>query len=74
MPKRFLNSNKKVSISQVNLKLFFEFYREYICPFNYNYLLEDNKKIIIKFEENAFPHLLGLHKFDSLKRKNLDID
>lgn len=67
MPERFLNRTKKVSISQIDLKLFFKFYEEYICSYTYNYILEDNTEIIVKFEKDNFPHILGLHKFRSIR-------
>ena len=67
MAERFLNRRKKVSISQIDLKLFFEFYKKYICQYLYNYTLEDDSKIIVRFEEDNFSHLLGLHKFKSIK-------
>ena len=64
---RFLEQNKKVSVSQIDLKLFFEFYKEYICKNIYSYILEDNSEIVVKFEENNFSHLLGLHKFKNIR-------
>lgn len=67
MAERFLNRRKKVSISQIDLKLFFEFYKKYICQYLYSYTLEDNKEIVVRFEEDNFSHLLGLHKFKSIK-------
>ena len=67
MAERFLNRRKKVSISQIDLKLFFEFYKKYICQYSYSYTLEDNKEIVVRFEEDNFSHLLGLHKFKSIK-------
>ena len=67
MAERFLNRRKKVSISQIDLKLFFEFYKKYICQYLYSYTLEDNKEIVVRFEEDNFSYVLGLHKFKSIK-------
>lgn len=63
MPEQFLNTTKKVSKNKIDLKLFYSFYRDYICPYRYIYTLETGEIIEIKFEKNNFPHLLGLHKF-----------
>lgn len=63
MPEQFLNTTKKVSRNKIDLKLFYSFYRDYICPYRYTYILETGEIIEIKFEKNNFPHLLGLHKF-----------
>ncbi|MGL4865107.1 MAG: PBECR4 domain-containing protein [Cetobacterium sp.] len=63
MPEQFLNTTKKVSKNKIDLKLFYSFYRDYICPYRYTYTLETGEIIEIKFEKNNFPHLLGLHKF-----------
>ena len=67
MAERFLGRKKKISVSQIDLKLFFEFYKKYICQYLYSYTLEDNKEIVVRFEEDNFSHLLGLHKFKSIK-------
>ena len=64
---KFLNKTQKVSLSQVDFKEYFEFYRDFICPYSYKYTLENNTEIIIKFHEEYFAHLLGLHKFQTLK-------
>lgn len=69
MPERFLNSTKRLSISRINLKLFLEFYKEYICKYFFKYTLENNTNIIISFEEENFPHLIGLHKIKRIKDK-----
>ena len=63
MPEQFLNTTKKISKNKIDLKLFYSFYRDYICPYRYTYTLETGEIIEIKFEKNNFPHLLGLHKF-----------
>ena len=67
MPNRFLEQNKKISVSQIDLKLFLNFYEKYICKNIYTYILEDDTEIVVKFEENNFSHLLGLHKFKFIK-------
>lgn len=64
---KFLNKTQKVSLSQIDFKEYFEFYRNFICPYSYKYTLENNTEIIIKFHEEYFAHLLGLHKFQTLK-------
>ena len=64
---KFLNKTQKVSLSQIDFKEYFEFYRDFICPYSYEYTLENNTEIIIKFHEEYFAHLLGLHKFQTLK-------
>lgn len=66
MEHKFVGRNKKISLSQVDLKLFFEFYRDCICPYSYNYLLENGIEIELKFHEEYFSHLLGLHKFKNI--------
>lgn len=38
-----------------------------IDTYTYLYILEDNTEIEIKFHEEYFPHLLGLHKLTTLK-------
>lgn len=68
MEHKFLDKTKKLSLSQVNFKEYFEFYRDFICPYLYSYILEDNSKIEIKFHEEYFPHLLGLHKFKTFEK------
>ena len=64
---KFLNKTQKVSLSQIDFKEYFEFYRDFICPYSYKYTLENNTEIIIKFHEEYFAHLLGFHKFQTLK-------
>lgn len=71
MPKRFLGTTKKTSLSRVNLKLFLQFYKEYICKYFFKYALKDNTNIIISFEEENFPHLIGLHKIKRIKKYKL---
>lgn len=68
MEHKFLNRTKKLSLSQVNFKEFFEFYRDFICPYLYKYTLEDNTEIEISFSEENFGHLLGLHKLETFKK------
>ena len=54
MAERFLGRKKKISVSQIDLKLFFEFYKKYICQYLHSYTLEDNKEIVVRFEEETF--------------------
>lgn len=68
MKHKFLNRTKKLSLSQVDFKEFFEFYRDFICPYLYKYTLEDNTEIEISFSEENFGHLLGLHKLETFKK------
>lgn len=68
MPGRFLETTKKTAISRINLKLFLEFYKEYICKYLFKYTLEDNTNITISFEEENFSHLIGLHKFEKINK------
>ena len=68
MKHKFLNRTKKLSLSQVNFKEYFEFYRDFICPYLYKYTLEDNTEIEISFSEENFGHLLGLHKLETFKK------
>lgn len=67
MEHKFINKTKKVSLSQVDFKEYFEFYKNFIWPFLYNYTLEDGTEIDIKFYDEYFAHLLGLYKFQTLK-------
>lgn len=68
MEHKLLNRTKKLSLSQVDFKEYFEFYRDFICPYLYKYTLEDNSEIEIRFHEEHFSHLLGLHKFKTFKK------
>lgn len=68
MEHRFIGRTKKIVLSQVDFKEYFEFYRDFICPYRYLYTLEDNTKIEIKFHEEYFSHLLGLHYFKSINK------
>ena len=68
MEHKFLNRTKKISLSQVDFKEFFEFYRDFICPYSYIYTLENNDVIEISFAEENFGHLLGLHKLKTFKK------
>lgn len=49
MEHKFLGRTKKLSLSQVNFKEYFEFYRDFICPYLYKYTLEDGTEIDIRF-------------------------
>ena len=62
MVEKYMERNKKISISQVDILEFFNFYKE-IAKYQYLYTLENNLKIKLAFNESNFPHLLGLHKF-----------
>ena len=64
----FKETNKKISFSKVNLKEFFEFYREEICKYNFKYVLEDDTELVIDFKERNFSHIIGLHKFEKMKK------
>ena len=64
----FKETNKKISLSKVNLKEFFEFYREEICKYNFKYVLEDDTELVIEFKERNFAHIIGLHKFERVKK------
>lgn len=68
MEHKFLGRTKKLSLSQVNFKEYFEFYRDFICPYLYKYTLEDGTEIDIRFHEEHFAHLLGLHKLETFKK------
>lgn len=74
MIEKYMERNKKISISQVDILEFFNFYKE-IAKYQYLYTLENNLKIKLAFNESNFPHLLGLHKFKivSKYRKQSDI-
>lgn len=67
MPITFNGTTKKIPLSKVDLKEFLEFYKNEICQYLYTYELENKMEIIIKFEVNNFSHLLGLHKFKTIK-------
>lgn len=62
-----INKNKKTSLPKVDLIEFLEFYKNEICNYSYNYILEDDTKLILSFKEENFSHLLGLHKFKKIK-------
>ena len=51
MEHKYLNRTKKIALSQVNFKEYFNFYRDFICPNVYLYTLEDNTEIEIRFNE-----------------------
>lgn len=61
-----IDGNKKISLSKIDLKDFFNFYKKEICCFSYKYILENNIEIILSFKEENFSHLLGLHKFKKI--------
>lgn len=46
MDYKYLNRTKKIALSQVNFKEYFEFYRDFICPYLYKYVLEDKTEKI----------------------------
>ena len=64
----FNGTTKKISFSKINLKEFLEFYKKEICDFNFKYILEDDTEIIIDFRERNFSHIVGLHKFERIKK------
>ena len=64
----FNGTTKKISISKINLKEFFEFYKKKICQYRFKYILEDNTEIIVDFRERNFSHIVGLHKFERIKK------
>lgn len=64
----FNGTTKKISISKINLKEFFEFYKKEICQYRFKYILEDNTEIIVDFRERNFSHIVGLHKFERIKK------
>ena len=64
----FLNRNKKISISQVNILEFYQFYKNYIVSGIFSYTLETGITININFNEDNFPRLLGLHKFKKVAK------
>ena len=68
MEHKFLNSFKKISLSQVDFKEYFEFYRDFVCPYFYKYTFEDNTEIEISFAEENFSHLLGLQYFKTINK------
>ena len=74
MIEKYMERNKKISISQVDILEFFNFYKE-IAKYKYLYTLDNNLKINLTFNESNFSHLLGLHKFKivSKYRKQSDI-
>ncbi|WP_339008833.1 hypothetical protein LC567_11225 [Fusobacterium animalis] len=48
MVEKYMNRNKKISISQVNILEFFNFYKE-ISKYQYSYILDNNVKINLIF-------------------------
>ena len=56
MVEKYMERNKKISISQVDILEFFNFYKE-IAKYQYLYTLENNLKIKLVFNESNFPHL-----------------
>lgn len=58
MVEKYMNRNKKISINQVNILEFFNFYKE-ISKYQYSYILDNNVKINLIFNESNFSHLLG---------------
>ena len=74
MEHKFLSRTKKISLSQVDFKEFFEFYRDFICPYLYTYTLENNDTIQISFVEENFLHLLGLQYFKTINKKAKEIN
>ena len=74
MIEKYMERNKKISISQVDILEFFNFYKK-IAKYKYLYTLDNNLKINLTFNESNFSHLLGLHKFKivSKYKKQSDI-
>lgn len=70
MEHKFIERTKKIALSQINVKEYYEFYRDIICPYLYKYILEDDTEIEINFNQKHFSHLLGLHKFREIKAYN----
>ena len=68
MEHKFLNRTKKISLTQVDFKELFEFYRDFICPYSYLYTFENNEVLEISFAEENFSHLLGLQYFKSINK------
>ena len=64
----FNGTTKKIPISKINLKEFFNFYKKEICQYKFKYILEDNTEIVIDFRERNFSHIVGLHKFERIKK------
>ena len=62
MVEKYMKRNKKISISQVDILEFFNFYKE-IAKYQYLYTLENNLKIKLAFNEINFEHLLVLDYF-----------
>lgn len=65
MDSKFRDRKKKIAIDKINLIEFLDFYNK-ISQYKYSYTLEDERKINLSFQENNFPHLVGLHKFKKI--------
>lgn len=66
----FIDRKSKISVSQINLNHFYTFYIDYMVQRTFLFTLENGQTIKLNFEKNNFPHLIGLHKINSLKNKS----
>lgn len=56
------NLEKKPKIDQINLKILLEYWIQYLQPFEFQYMLEDENSsaISLRFPSENFAHLLGV--------------
>lgn len=50
-----------ISFNNISLKLYKDFFKNILCNRVFLYILEDNRKIKLLFEETHFLHILGAH-------------
>lgn len=70
-----LESNGRINLDQISIKLLAEYYEEYLMKYIYCFELENGVTIELKFSAKDFCHLIGIqqlsqNKYDLNKRKN----
>lgn len=54
-----LSKNENISMSDISLYDYMQFFENVLCTKKFIYELEDGRKIALKFEKNNFMHLIG---------------
>ncbi|MFJ7371558.1 PBECR4 domain-containing protein [Lysinibacillus sp. NPDC098008] len=60
--KTFAELEETPTLDKVDLLLLTEYYEAYLVPYIYSIRFEDGSEIEIKFNQDNFCHLIGLHK------------
>ncbi|MGL5725985.1 PBECR4 domain-containing protein [Cetobacterium sp.] len=68
MPERYLGIKKATPLNKIDLDILLDYFKKYLCSNIITFTLEDETSVRINFIEDNFPHLIGLHKVNHLKR------